>query len=59
MQALPLASSSPAPADAIHNAAVVVEDPALRSARLALADASRIVLARALGLLGVSAPQRM
>jgi D-alanyl-D-alanine carboxypeptidase len=28
MQALPLASSSPAPADAIHNAAVVVEDPA-------------------------------
>lgn len=38
---------------------VVVEDPALRSARLALADASRLVLARALGLLGVSAPQRM
>ena len=28
MQALPLASSSPAPADAMHNAAVVVEDPA-------------------------------
>lgn len=28
MQALPLASLSPAPADAIHNAAVVVEDPA-------------------------------
>jgi len=38
---------------------VVVDDPALRGARLALADASRIVLARALGLLGVSAPQRM
>ncbi|MDY0341253.1 MAG: arginine--tRNA ligase, partial [Coriobacteriia bacterium] len=38
---------------------VVVEDPRLRSARLALADASRIVLARSLGLLGVSAPQRM
>ena len=38
---------------------VVVEDPALRSARLALADASRIVLARALGLLGVTAPERM
>ena len=38
---------------------VVVDDPQLRSARLALADASRIVLARALGLLGVSAPQRM
>ncbi|MGB4441623.1 MAG: arginine--tRNA ligase [Coriobacteriia bacterium] len=38
---------------------VVVEDPQLRSARLALADAARIVLARSLGLLGVSAPQRM
>ncbi len=38
---------------------VVVDDPQLRSARLALADASRIVLARTLGLLGVSAPQRM
>ena len=38
---------------------VVVDDPHLRGARLALADASRIVLARALGLLGVSAPQRM
>ena len=38
---------------------VVVDDEQLRSARLALADASRIVLARALGLLGVSAPQRM
>jgi arginyl-tRNA synthetase len=38
---------------------VVVDDPQLRSARLALADASRIVLARSLGLLGVSAPQRM
>ncbi|MDP2300331.1 MAG: arginine--tRNA ligase, partial [Actinomycetota bacterium] len=38
---------------------VVVDDPQLRSARLALADASRIVLARSLGLLGVSAPERM
>jgi arginyl-tRNA synthetase len=38
---------------------VVVDDTQLRSARLALADASRIVLARALGLLGVSAPERM
>jgi arginyl-tRNA synthetase len=38
---------------------VVVDDPALRNARLALADASRIVLARALGLLGVTAPERM
>jgi arginyl-tRNA synthetase len=38
---------------------VVVDDPPLRNARLALADASRIVLARALGLLGVTAPERM
>ncbi|MDO8880963.1 MAG: arginine--tRNA ligase [Coriobacteriia bacterium] len=38
---------------------VVVDDSQLRSARLALADASRIVLARSLGLLGVSAPERM
>jgi arginyl-tRNA synthetase len=38
---------------------VVVDDPALRSARLALSDASRIVLAGTLRLLGVSAPQRM
>ena len=38
---------------------VVVDDAQLRSARLALADASRLVLARSLGLLGVSAPQRM
>jgi len=38
---------------------VVVEDDDLRAARLALADASRIVLARTLSLLGVSAPERM
>jgi arginyl-tRNA synthetase len=38
---------------------VVVDDPQLRSARLALADAARLVLARSLTLLGVSAPQRM
>ena len=38
---------------------VVVDDAQLRNARLALADASRIVLAGALGLLGVTAPQRM
>ncbi len=38
---------------------VVVDDPQLRSARLALADAARLVLARSLSLLGVSAPQRM
>jgi arginyl-tRNA synthetase len=35
------------------------EQPALTAARLAVVDASRIVLALALGLLGVSAPQRM
>lgn len=38
---------------------VVVDDAELRAARLALADAARIVLAAALGLLGVTAPQRM
>ncbi len=38
---------------------VVVSDTAQREARLALVDATRIVLATALGLLGVSAPQRM
>jgi len=38
---------------------VVVDDPQLRGARLALADAARITLAHALGLLGVNAPQRM
>lgn len=38
---------------------VVVDDAQVRSARLALCDASRITLALALGLLGVSAPQRM
>jgi arginyl-tRNA synthetase len=35
------------------------DDPELTAARLALTDASRIVLALALGLLGVSAPERM
>jgi arginyl-tRNA synthetase len=38
---------------------VVTDDADLRSARLALVDATRIVLERSLGLLGVSAPQRM
>ncbi|MCL6581529.1 MAG: arginine--tRNA ligase, partial [Firmicutes bacterium] len=38
---------------------VLTEDPALRRARLALADATRIVLANVLALLGVSAPDRM
>ena len=38
---------------------VLVDDPALRSARLGLLLATRTVLSRGLGLLGVSAPQRM
>ena len=38
---------------------VVSEDEALTTARLFAVDATRIVLQRALGLLGVSAPQRM
>ncbi len=39
--------------------AVLVDDPALRAARLALADGIRIVLRNGLGLLGVSSPERM
>ncbi len=35
------------------------EEPALSTARLALTDATRITLALTLGLLGVSAPERM
>ena len=35
------------------------EDEALKQARLALADATRIVLEIALGIMGISAPQRM
>ncbi len=38
---------------------VVSDDAAVTGARLALVDASRIVLAGVLGLLGVGAPQRM
>ena len=38
---------------------VVTDAADVRSARLALVDATRIVLERSLGLLGVSAPQRM
>ena len=38
---------------------VLVDDPVLRSARLGLLQATRTVLRRGLGLLGVSAPQRM
>ena len=38
---------------------IVAEDDALTHARLAMAQATRIVLQRGLGLLGVSAPARM
>lgn len=38
---------------------VVTDDTALTAARLAVVDATRIVLEIALGLVGVSAPQRM
>ena len=41
------------------NCHVMGEEPALRDARLALVDATRIVLATALNLLGVSAPAKM
>ena len=41
------------------NCHIIGEEPAVRDARLALADASRIVLALTLSLLGVSAPERM
>ena len=37
----------------------MVEDTALRDARLKLADTVRAVLANGLGLLGVSAPEKM
>jgi arginyl-tRNA synthetase len=37
----------------------LTDDPALRNARLALIEAVRVVLASALGLLGVSAPDAM
>ncbi|MBE6472774.1 MAG: arginine--tRNA ligase [Coriobacteriaceae bacterium] len=41
------------------NCHIMGEDPAIRDARLALADACRILLALTLSLLGVSAPERM
>ena len=41
------------------NCRIVDAEPAVRDARLALADAARLVLALTLGLLGVSAPERM
>ena len=43
-----------------YNAHVfIVEDAALRDARLTLCAATRIVLANGLGILGVSAPEAM
>ncbi len=42
-----------------RDAKVLTEDAALSSARLALVDAARSVLANALGLLGISAPESM
>lgn len=42
-----------------HATPVLVEDPATRNARLALASAARQVLANGLELLGVSAPEKM
>jgi len=41
------------------NCHIIGEEDALRDARLALADACRVVLALTLSLLGVSAPERM
>ncbi len=41
------------------NCHIIGEEPAVQDARLALADATRILLALTLGLLGVSAPERM
>ena len=38
---------------------VDAEDPQTSAARLALVDATRITLARSLGLLGISAPESM
>ena len=42
-----------------RDAKVLTDDPALSSARLALVDATRSVLANALDLLGISAPESM
>ncbi len=41
------------------NCHVLVEDPAVQAARVALCDATRVVLALTLSLLGVSAPTKM
>ena len=45
--------------DAEPRIEIVTEDPALRGARLALCTATRQVLANALNLIGVSAPEQM
>jgi arginyl-tRNA synthetase len=42
-----------------HKCRVLGEPPATEAARLALARATRVVLANGLGLLGISAPDRM
>ncbi|TAM10586.1 MAG: arginine--tRNA ligase [Nevskiaceae bacterium] len=42
-----------------HDCPMLVDDPVLRTARLALAWAARDVLAGGLGLIGVSAPEHM
>ena len=41
------------------NCHVIVDDEKLQAARLALIDATRIVLEISLGLLGISAPEKM
>jgi arginyl-tRNA synthetase len=38
---------------------VITDDMALTAARLKLTDAARLVLARCLGLMGMTAPERM
>ena len=42
-----------------HDALVLHEDPATRSFRLDVVDATRVALARGLALIGVDAPERM
>ncbi|MGQ0539047.1 MAG: arginine--tRNA ligase [Gemmatimonadaceae bacterium] len=42
-----------------HKHHVLVEEPALRAARLVLASAARTVLRNGLGILGIGAPERM
>jgi len=42
-----------------HECRILADDPAVRAARLTLADAVRVVLRNGLALMGVSAPERM